>query len=413
MSAVAKRSCLPIALLLISVVHIGCGKDAEFNDIPVSRVFEQQTLDELVEDGLDDAFPIVPPERIELLTIREHRSRIATAMQTEVQSAMAPLTLAASLFAIEGAADLLLAITPVHHAKHLGQLFREGHRLRKQSKKLDKLAAQLSDISGHPLDELVRITKAVDAQTLAALKKIRSKTESAKTTHKLMLQDLNGKADAQWIARQLDRRAVDRDFVRRFEFDGDLVREYTEHSAHPPWNTLQELSYPNPHVTRAARNSLASKVTGLMAERAATDIVRSHAFRRRYFANDSTALSLARGVGYGGNRSIDIVASGQHRAVFVEVKNWSDTTWDSASQRRKVIAQLKRHNDGVRTLLAGKTMSQPPAKLLMVRKDGFEMMLDDEREKLLDAIKQRGWTVELIPDQQIAGFSDLIDSVKQ
>lgn len=404
--------------LLFSLVNTsGCGNEApndEFSLAEQSHVFEQKQLDAWVEAGLDDTLPVVTTEEFELYHLAQHRRQVAETMRASVQSAMAPAVLAASLFAVEGMADLILAITPVHKTDRVLDIFRQARRAKANQKHagdFEELASEVSKITGHGLDDLVRFGSVLGKEHLNALRTIRRETGSAKTTHTLLAQQIKGHADILWIAKLLDRRYVDHDFIRRFTFDGDIVREYTEYSANPSWKTLHDVASGITPVAKKTRDSLASKVTGLLGEQAAVAIVRSPTFRRRYMGSDHGPLTLARGVGYGGNRSIDIVASGQHTAVFVEVKNWSVVSWMKKSMRNRVMAQLERHNQGVSTMLAGKTPANQH-RFLMVRKYDYEMWKRDARVRFERELQQLGWIVEPMPVRHIPNFSDLLDSVK-
>ena len=259
---------------------------------------------------------------------------------------MAPAILIASVFAVEGVGDLLLAIAPVDKIGDVGRLVREARSIRRQKKhahRLEQIAKELSELTGRSLGDMARYVKALDPAEMRALLVIRKGTKSVKTTRTLLASAMNRNANLVWISKRLDRdtRLFDQDFVRRFTFDSDMVREYTEHSARPSWRTLEDIVSKTAPVSSGTRASLSKKVTGLLGEHAAANIIRSPGFRKMYFPGEDISLSLARGVGYGvKQRSIDIVASARDSVVFAEVKNWAQVTWNNASKRREVLDQL-------------------------------------------------------------------------
>ncbi len=404
-------------LALVLIAHHGCTK-GEFEDPPNiddDRVFEQEELDFLVEYGLDATMPVITTEQLELHRLTQYRRQIAENIRVEVQSAVAPIAMVASLFAMEGVADVVLAIAPVHKLSRIHELLRTGRKLRKQKKteqQLKKLADEVSEITGHRLEKLIELGQSLNKVQRKALLKIRADTDSAKVAHRLMARHFEGKADLPWIAKQLGDGPIDKDFVRRFSFDTDLVREYTLYSANPSWKTLQEIATRSTSVAQKTRDSLASKITGLLGEQAAAGMIRSPGFRRRFFNDQPFDISLARGVGYGGNRSIDIVASGRDRLVFAEVKNWSFVTWADSAQRNKVLEQLQRHNEGIDEMMIGKTLSSQPSRLLMVRKEGYQAIDETIRKRFEKDLQKLGWVMERMPDHHIPDFSDLLDGVK-
>jgi len=106
------------------------------------------------------------------------------------------------------------------------------------------------------------------------------------------------------------------------------------------------------------------------------------------------------------------VASGEQRVVFAEVKNWSIDTWLDRSKRNGIEEQLTRHNEGIDDILTNKSYTEDPAKLLMVRKEGYEGLLEDDRKRFEAKLHELGWSVERIPDDEIPSFSDLLASLQ-
>ena len=104
--------------------------------------------------------------------------------------------------------------------------------------------------------------------------------------------------------------------------------------------------------------------------------------------------------------------SGERSVVFAEVKNWSVDTWGNSSMRRELLEQLGWHDQGVKQLM-GVRRADPPVKLLMVRQSGYEMFDERKRNEFKGAFEALGWTLELIPDDRIADFSDVLDGLKK
>lgn len=203
-------------------------------------------------------------------------------------------------------------------------------------------------------------------------------------------------------------------------FDADFVEHFTGYEANPSWRVLQKIVEGH-KVAETARASLASKVVGLLGERAASDIVKSASFRKRFFKgkpalHSGHGIRYERGHRYGERGSIDIATFSENDdALFIEVKTWSAKTWANASHRNDILEQLQRHNAGVAEILAAGSRSRNVAgKVLMVAGDGFRAWGDnDMRGEFVAKIQELGWTLEKIPNRRIQSFEQLIDNLRR
>ncbi len=413
---------LPAWLLVVSLIA-GCGKvdlarngngSADDTNEDYQSLAELE-LAELIEEGLADQVPApLSEEQLDLHAVESHRRDVAGRMRTEVAASMTPLILATSLFAIEGPADVVLAILPVRkfrQAINLGwDMLRKGKKVR--AEELIQNRKQFLDLLDDDAREFVRVAGRVSTAERRPFKIIGEYSKSTRTHRVLIQRHVLGDANPAWIAKKLQSGKLDGDFVRRFTFDGDFVEEFTLYDAHPSWKTLENVVKRRP-VDPKHRAWLARQVRGLAGERAAADIIRTHP--DKYLKRRAGWFDIGRGVGYGPNgRSFDIVAYGDEgEAVFVEVKTWSAETWSLASQRKKTLTQLERHNEGVDILVA-KTLPRRRAtdRILMVEQSGFEGLEGAERREFRDAAAKLGWRIELIPARRVGTFKNLIDDIR-
>ena len=310
-----------LAPVLLGAVALGCGADNGDNGEEHSTS-EEADLAAVIEAGLEYQRP--PPLSYEEETyygVTLHRRQVAGEMSDSTVAVMAPVALAAAIFAVEGPADLVLAVFPVHKLGKAVEIGRNAIKLRKKDKKARGLVKAMR-----------RFTKELDADARGflelagklsraerrAVKQVSRRTGSVKVVESLVRKHVEGSADLVWIAKKLKQKKIDGDFAQRFTFDGDLVAELTLYPAHPSWRTLQNVVEGGP-VEPGARAALMRKLKGLLGERAAADFVRSKAFARKYTKGSFT---IRRGAGYGKHQSIDIVAaSDRGEILFAEVKN--------------------------------------------------------------------------------------------
>lgn len=174
-------------------------------------------------------------------------------------------------------------------------------------------------------------------------------------------------------------------------------------------------------MDKNTRAIMASKLRGLMGERAAREIVQSRAFRSKYLQRPDQSLASGLGANYGvrygkNNSSIDImVYSQQQEAVFVEVKTWSAETWLMDGQQQKLFDQLGRHDSGILEFRSNADETRTvAAKVLMVEQSGFEAALSAEadRKAFMDKLDGTGWVLEIIPSRDVPSFGDIIDGLR-
>lgn len=392
----------------------GCVEDR----LPTPR---EQNLDEiqaelngLIEEGLAAQVPPpIPEDELAVYRLRQHRVQVADEMAAQAAVTLAPLAAAAALFAPEGAADLLLSIVPVQklsRARHLARIASDQRK--RQSRSLLGLRKKFEAALPDEAREFVRLAEVMTRADRRALRLIHRHTSSEKLLRTLMNKQVRGHAEVTWIAGKLRVGKLNGAFARRFTFDADFVDHFTRYEANPSWRVLQDI-VEGRTVAAASRDSLASKVVGLLGERTASEIVHSGAFRSRFL--QGMPARSGRGISYGQRGSIDIVAySDVDEAVFIEVKNWSVETWATSGNRTSIIAQLRRHNAGVGQILsAGGRSRRVAGKVLMVAGEGFRGWGDNDlRGEFVETIQELGWTLEKIPDRRIPSFDQLIDNLR-
>lgn len=408
-------------LSTLSTANPGCASDAPVSPSPDEEHLMrlQVELDMRVEHGLQSALPQpMPPEQVELTEAMLYRRQVADKMAGRVQESIAPIAIAAALFAVDGPVDLLLSVVPFDRLGRVGEIAHQALRTRKhnrRSRKLIELQHRFEARLSHNEREFIRLAGALKASERQALKVIHQRTGSANLIQTLMRKHLENDADVGWIADKLQRGKFERAFVTRYTFDKDIVHDIDGYDAHIPWRTLQAV-VDGRRVDPDERAALARKLAGLMGERAAHQIVSSPAFARAYLGAGDRVVSV-RGMSYkrgmrGATGSIDIVAFTRHRqAVFAEVKNWSANTWDKSWN--DVIAQLGRHDHGIAEILdTGHESRTLAAKVLFVSRRGFEAWEPNKANRLKRTVSKRGWRVKNIPSNDIKGFDAIIDDLR-
>lgn len=415
----ARRGVVTALVCLLCLHLAGCAGGGAvapgvLEPTPLTHYIEEQLIDQL------------PPEddSVELLTdMKLERRGYGVRIRESTQRAMAPLLLAASLFVVEGPVDLLLTVVPGHK---LGKLFAKGkeaiHLARSKrltQKHLDEFAKllQRDRRSAAFLQRAVQLGK----KQQRALRRIHQRTRSEAVVRRLLKQHVDHDADLVWIAGRLQQaekrlgRGEGAVLVRRFTFGNDLLEDITVYSANPSWAALQQVVENKPLAAKT-RASLASKVTGLLGERAAYERLQRGGLIRKYIKRDGAVFTaIDRGVPYR-KGSVDIVAyTDKNELVVAEVKNWGLGTWQDPRSLRKLFAQLKRHNEGLSQIRRGgdAVVSNVSAKVLFVAEDGYKAWGDrGQREAFEKAVNHRGWTIELIPSETIWTFGDLIDVIR-
>lgn len=380
-------------------------------------------LDALIEERLAAQVPPpIPEDELTVYRLRQHRVQVADEMAAQAGAALAPLAVAAALFAPEGAADLLLNVFPIHKlgsAKRVARRAFKQHKRNRQSRSLLGLRKQFVHMLPDDAREFVRLAEVMTRAERRALKRIYKHTRSEKLLRTLMHKHVRGHADVTWIAGKLHTGKLHGEFARRFTFDADFVEHFTHYEANPSWRVLQDV-VEGRVVDAGARASLASKVVGLLGERAARDTVQTKTFRERFFKGapdlrSGRGISYRRGHRYGERGSIDIAAFSEvDDALFVEVKTWSAETWANGKRRQEILDQLERHNAGVAEILAAGSRSRSVAgKVLMVAGDGFRGWGTDRmRGEFVKQIQKLGWTLEKMPNRRIRSFDQLIDDLR-
>jgi hypothetical protein len=388
-------------------------------DGPSGNWYENHELNMLVETGI--AMELPPPlseEEVEVYEFKLERRRVADSVRREVQGAMAPLVLAASLFAVDGAADLLLTIVPAHK---LGEAYRIGKRamrLRRENQRARKLARLMNEF-GQALpgeqSALLRLAQKLSDADRRALKSIHKHLGSEQTAYVLMRRRLANKVDLRWLARKLEKKQITTEEMRRWTFDKDLIEKFTGYDANPSWNTLQRV-VEGSRVSAKARKALAGKIKGLQGERAARNLVRDE-LAQKYLKQSGERLDIGRGLRYGEQvayKSLDIVTLGRGgKVLLAEVKNWNATSWGKAGFRGEVLKQLRSHNEVIEQVRRTTASREVVAKLLMVAEDGYKKGIkSDEVDVFEHAVGDLGWTIELIPNKRIGDFASFIDELR-
>jgi hypothetical protein len=379
-------------------------------------------LTDFIERGLLDQIP-PPDEDVEFLVdMKMERRAYGRAVVEETRRASAVFVLGLSVFAVEGPMDLLLAVVPAHK---LGKLFGKGKEAMELAR-AERLGQKHMDEIGVLLDKdknaaafLHWAAKISDGQR-RALFVIHRRTGSEAVVTRLLRHQAEYDADVEWIAARLaqaDARLASGEsavLVRRFTFGEDLLEDITLYKANPSWGALQKVVEKKP-IAPAARASLASKVDGLLGERAAYERLADPGVMRKLLGRDGRFKTIDRGVPYG-RGSMDIVAYTEENALVVaEVKNWAMGTWADPRSRARLMEQLARHDAGIPKIRrdGDEVVSGVRAKVLFVAEDGFLAWGDDEiRNDFIELIARRGWVVELIPSQQIRTFGELIDAIR-
>ncbi|MEM9487540.1 MAG: hypothetical protein AAGC55_00280 [Myxococcota bacterium] len=409
--------------LVLLVMMAGCSKDDE-DSLNDSASNELSTAERSFGDFVEAGYAVeVPPspsdEQLLLYEMKWGRRQVANRMRMEVVEAAVPFVVVASLFVVDGAVDLLLNIVPVDKlgdaARAAKRVF-EAKRQRRSKQAVDALVGEFDALIDPRTRQFLKLASKLTAEQRRALRYIHRQTGSEKASVTLLRRQLDFQADVQWIAEKLRARAVDGEFIKRFTFDGDFIREYTEHSASPSWAALQRV-VDGDRLVEGTRGSLVSKVKGLLGEQAAARRVAEADFAVKHLGRMAERMKMWRGVRYGGStRSVDIVAMVDDRLLLVgEVKNWASTTWSSQSERARLLRQLGRHNEGVKEM-ATETYSHSTvaARVLLVVRDGFIDGLTGAQGNVFRAkVKQLGWTIELIPGDRVMSFPALIDELRK
>ena len=420
MTAEGRYSRALVLLLSLSLAAApGCGDNAPDDNWPTP---EEQHLASIeaelqaqVSAGLESQLP--PPmsrERRDLVELTHYRRRIADDMRQSVDSAVAPLVMAAAIFAVNGPVDLMLAVVPVHKLGNAFDFAKEGLRLRRgsrRSRKLLELHRELDAVLPAYGKEFLHLAGALKTADRKALKIIHKRVAQDKVIHTLMRRHLDGAADVRWIAGKLEQGKLDRTFVRRYTFDADIIEDITDHHAHVSWRTLQAV-VESETVTDPARQVLRNKLAGLMGERVARARIASSAYARRVLklkADDK--IVSARGLGYSGG-SLDVaVYSEKGLAAFAEVKNWGTSSW--VSNWREVVAQLSKHDRGIReTLAAGDETRTVAAKILVVTRQGYYGWEKTKRKVFREQVTGLGWRLDFIDGSRIKDFRSILDDLR-
>jgi hypothetical protein len=374
---------------------------------------EQQLLDQL------------PPEddSVELLTdMKLERRGYGVRVRDRAQRAVAPLVLAVSLFAVEGPVDLLLTVVPAHK---LGKLFDKGKEAMRLARTKRLTRNHLDEFAGllkRDKDSAAFLQRAVQLGTKQqrAIRRIHQRTGSEAVIRTLLTQHVDYDADIEWIASRLQQaekrlgRGEAAVLVRRFTFDKDLLEDITLYKANPSWAALQKVIENKP-IAPETRASLASKITGLLGERAAYQRLKGGLIRKYIQRDGAVFTAMDRGVPYR-RGSVDIVAySDRNELVVAEVKNWGLSTWQDPRSVKKLLEQLKRHDEGIRQIRRGgdAVVSKVSAKVLFVAEDGYKAWGNGaDRLDFQEYIRKLEWQIELIPSEQIWTFGDLIDAIR-
>ncbi|MEM9493071.1 MAG: hypothetical protein AAGC55_28235, partial [Myxococcota bacterium] len=227
----ASRRWSMILAALLACASVGCKDDILDDDDDSDEAVQAwatSELDQLLEDGLRHQRPVtLSAAEVEVREVILYRRQVAERMGHEAHAVLAPLALAAALFAPEGAVDLLLTVFPVHRVGEVGGVVRKAFKLRRENRKARELVRYMDDLLVR-LDadgrDFVQLAARLRRAERRALKVIFERTGSPGLVHILMRRHLDHQADVRWIARMLERGGLSREFVHRYTvFDGDLV----------------------------------------------------------------------------------------------------------------------------------------------------------------------------------------------
>lgn len=143
--------------------------------------------------------------------------------------------------------------------------------------------------------------------------------------------------------------------------------------------------------------------------------MREPAFARKYLKRSDQSFSVSRGLSYAGG-SLDLVATAHGgKVLYGEVKNWGASTWRSAANRRKVLDQLRLHDQGIADHLAqtGRSTPEVAGRVLFVAADGFRGGVQGANLRRFEQqLETSGWTIEYIPSKRIGTFGEFIDDLR-
>ena len=310
------------------------------------------------------------------------------------------------IFAVEGPVDLLLAVAPVHKLGKAFTLGKDAMAARRTRKAADKLVKEFGEHLDDEAKAFLKTASKLSKAEVKALKKIHAAVGSQSVITTLMDRSIRGTADLTWIAKKLNSKKI----------DGDFVRTFTEFEAAPSWKAFQSVVEKQP-ISADARAGLASQLVGFLGEEAAAKMAKTDVFAKAVFKGRKGAkLTVTQGAKYGDNKSFDLLGvSDKAELVFGEVKNWAAGTWSTASKRTEIIDQLKRHNAGVPEVTSAlyRRSSDVQAKVLFVADRGFKDGLDAKAAmKFRKEVSELGWDIQLIPESEIADFGSLIDRLR-
>ena len=333
-------------------------------------------------------------EGAELRGMVRERRELAENMRTTVAATMVPLAVVAAFFAIEGASDVFLALFPFGKAANLVKgLTRRGKSARRLSQ---TRRAELAQAMGESEAQFVHLARRLEPADLRALGSIVEKVKTPEVINLLLAQCVGGHADLRWIAKHLDDGT----------FDSAFIGHFLRYNANPTWNQLRGLI--DNSLDSKSRGSVVSKMLGFLGEEAGARHVQSEAFSRRYFKR-SEPMAVTRG-----EKKLDLVVTDNEGRMLVgETKNWSVETWSNPSQQQELFKQLAKHNGTIDEMARTAGNQAVAGRVLLVTERGFTALASDKRNEVTRTVKRLGWTVEVIPGENLESMAQFIDRMRK
>jgi hypothetical protein len=346
---------------------------------------ELEALDAAVGQSWD-------PEQALIDEIQDARLDYAETIREAAASAMTPLALIASVFAIESATDVFLTLFPFGKAAGLVKDLRKARKAKKARKAITRnLFAALDDRE----TKFVRAARHLPDSDLSALVGITKRVKNPETVVDLMTRAARGEADLAWIEKKLNKGT----------FDSAFVEHYTRFDAYPSWRQLQGVI--DNQVSQKSRKSFMSKIVGFLGEEGAARHAVSDTFMRRHGLSKSMKVQR-------GHKGLDLIVVDAENQMLVvaEVKNWG-ATWSIDEHVNRLYRQLSEHDAAIRdsAFWPQEYKTYKVKRLLMVEKHGYDAFTG--KAKFEEAMKQKPhWQIEIIPGSMIEGAREFIDRMR-
>lgn len=229
----------------------------------------------------------------------------AERIRQKTNAAMAPLIFIAELFEIDGPVDLLLAVVPVEKiGTKVFNLGKDAIKARRASKAEKLLIKEFEQTLDQESKAFIKLARGLKKEEVRAVKAIRKYVKSDAVIVQLMTKAVEDGANLEWIAKKLKDKKLDEGFIRGF----------MNAESHPSWAAFEQVVQGTAQdLERAERGDLGGKMKGLLGEEAALRRIETKALKAAVLEERAGArfISVWREAVYGGEKSIDIVATKQ------------------------------------------------------------------------------------------------------